>query len=109
MSHHHDDLPRTNATSALVRLMVWKLNDALLSNGHHALTIREHAAMFDLASASEILDRIAILPRMADAEDRMRRDLLDLFAVFNPGDPLEQTIEQPGTAMLIDCGVQVLA
>jgi hypothetical protein len=107
MSHAHDLLPQTQATSALVRRMVWRLNAALLENGHTALSNAEHAGLFDLATASYLLDRVALLPRMEQHEERMRRDLLELFAVFNPLDPLEQTIEQPGC--FVSVGVQVIA
>lgn len=106
MSHDHDILPQSPAVSHMVRRIVWKLNAELLDARHPALPNSDHARFFDLAEASALLDRIALLPGMDRAEERARRDLLELFDVFNPLDPLEQTIEQPGG--FIHCGVQVL-
>jgi hypothetical protein len=106
VSHDHDILPRSPGVSAMVRRIVFRLNADLAFNSHPILTSREHNAFFYLDEASEILDRIAVLPRMERHEERARRDLLELYDVFNPLDPLEQTIEMP--TPLVRMGIQIL-
>lgn len=94
-THHACDLlPMSSSVSALVRQIVWKLDAALSFNGHPILSLQERAGLFDLAAASAILDRLAILPGMAAVETRARGRLLELFDMFN-ADPLEATVEQP--------------
>lgn len=98
-SHVCDHLPSTTAVSALVRRIVWKLDAALAQNRHAVLSIAERSGMLDLAEASATLDRIAILPGMATAEDIARTRLLDIYNIFDPDrDALEatqETVEQP--------------
>lgn len=86
-----DFLPQNSTVSALIRRIVWKLDAALVFSGHKQITMIERAGFFDLAEASSMLDRIAILPGMAQHEDKARVDLLDLYGVFN-ADPLEETV-----------------
>lgn len=95
--HDRDLLPQNASVSALVRRIVWKLDAALAFNGHKVLTMHERAGLFDLAEASAMLDRIAVLPGMAHHEDSARSRLLDIYAIFDP-DPLEATLEQPRPA-----------
>ena len=95
MSHPHDTLPQSPAVSALVRRISMKLSGALAFNGHPTLSQVEVAGFFDMGEASKQLDRIAVLPGMAQHEERARRDLLDLFYVFHPEDVLEATVEVP--------------
>lgn len=94
-TEHHDCdyLPQNASVSALVRRIYWKLDAALHLNGHKPLTLVERAALFDLAEASAMLDRIAVLRGMAQHEERARANLLDLYNIFDP-DPLEATVEQ---------------
>ncbi len=105
-AHDHDLLPNSPGVAQLVRRIFWRLNAELGVRRHSILTAADHSALFNLGDASKILDRVALLPNMADAETRARRDLLELFDVFNPLDALEQTIEMP--AELIRAGVQVI-
>jgi hypothetical protein len=90
-----DHIPQSASVSALVRRIVWRLNGDLAFNGHPILSAVEQAALFDLAEASAMLDRIAMLPRMAQHEERARSRLLDVYNIFDP-DPLENTIEVRG-------------
>lgn len=99
MNTDHDILPQTPALSALVRRIVMRLNMELAERRHSLITAREHVALFDLGEASKILDGVAILPGMAVAEQRARRDLLELYEIFAPIDPMDQTIIQPGTGV----------
>lgn len=85
--NYHDTLPQTAAVSAIVRRIVFKLNAELHFNQHRPLTDVERAGLFDLGEASRMLDLVAILPGMAQHEERARRDLLELYAKFNPGEP----------------------
>lgn len=93
--HPHDLLPQTSAVSALVRRITMRLSGELAFNGHPTLSQVETAGFFNLADASAMLDRIAVLPGMAQHETRARRDLLELYDIFNPLDPLEATQEMP--------------
>ncbi len=99
-----DYLPCTTAVSALVRRIVWKLDSALADNRHPTLTIAEKSGLYDLAEASKTLDRIAILPGMAQHEERARSRLLDIYSIFDPNrDPNEETLptaEQPALRVL---------
>jgi len=79
-----DTLPPSPAVSALVRRIAFRLDGALAFNGHPTLSHLERSAWFNLGDASAQLDRIAVLPGMAQHEDRARRDLLELFEVFHP-------------------------
>lgn len=83
MTHSHDFLPMTPHVSALVRRITMRLSGYLAFHDHKTVTLEEWLAMFDLAEASKILDQIATLPGMSQAEDRARRDLLDLYDVFD--------------------------
>jgi predicted secreted Zn-dependent protease len=94
-----DRLPQSSTASALVRAIVWRLNAALKFNGHPMLTWQERAGLFNLPDASHTLDGIAILPRMAHAEERARRDLLELFDMFSPAIP------QPAPASIYQAAV----
>jgi len=94
-----DHIPQSASVSALVRRIVWKLDGALAMNQHPPLTIQERAALFDLGDASSLLDRIAILPGMAQHEERARTALLDVYNIFDP-DPLEDTGESPAPMLL---------
>jgi type IV pilus assembly protein PilA len=87
-----DHIPQSSGVSALVRRVVWRLNAELVMNRHPMLTAHEQAGLFDLGEASRILDRIAILPGMAQHEERARSRLLDIYNIFDP-DPLEATGE----------------
>lgn len=78
-----DHLPQTPAVSAIVRRVAFRLNSELSFNGHKPLGLEERAALFNLADASKILDGVACLPRMARPEERARRDLLELFDLFD--------------------------
>lgn len=80
---NHDTLPQSAGVSALVRRIVFKLDAELRFNGHAGLSNAERAGLFYLADASAILDRIATLPGMAQHEERARRDLLELYDVFD--------------------------
>ncbi len=82
-SRAHDLLPQSPSISALVRRVVFKLNGELRFNNHPALSHEETAALFNLGDASAVLDRIAILPGMAQHENRARRDLLELYDIFD--------------------------
>lgn len=83
MSRSHDSLPQSSSVSALVRRIVFKLNAELHFNGHAPLTDTERSALFELGDASRILDGVAVLPNMAQHENRARRDLLDLYDIFD--------------------------
>jgi hypothetical protein len=87
-----DHIPQTASVSALVRRIVWRLDGHLAFNGHPVLTMAERAGLFDLGEASQILDRIAVLPGMAQHEESARARLLDIYGIFDP-DPLEATSE----------------
>lgn len=84
MNHPHDTLPQTSSVSALVRRITMRLSGELAFNGHRCLSLEEGAAMFNLGEASKVFDRLATLPGMAQAEERARRDLLDLYSIFQP-------------------------
>lgn len=85
MSDRNPDLlPQSPAVSALVRRIAFKLDASLVFNGHRRLSLEERAGFFDLGDASSMLDRLATLRGMAEPEARARRDLLELFDVFNP-------------------------
>ena len=77
-----DTLPQVIGISAVVRKIVFRLNAELFFHHHKPITDLERAAMFNLGEASRILDGIAILPGMAQHEERARRDLLELFAIY---------------------------
>jgi type IV pilus assembly protein PilA len=79
----HDTLPQSAGVSALVRRISFKLDAELHFAGHPGLSHVERAGLFDLGDASKVLDRIATLPRMAQHEERARRDLLELYDVFD--------------------------
>lgn len=83
MNSATDTLSRTPAVSAIVRRICFKLNAELAFRGHKMLSLEEHASLFDLGDASRILDGVAVLPGMAQHEERARRDLLELFAIFD--------------------------
>lgn len=99
---NHDTLPQSSGVSALVRRIVFKLDAELRFNGHAGLSNAERAGLFYLADASSILDRIAILPGMAQHEDRARRDLLELFDVFDQTMPTSVP-PIPAGKVVIDC------
>lgn len=92
--HPHDLLPQTPGVSALVRRILVRLSGELAFNGHPTLSTVEGAGFFNLADATAQLDRIACLPGMAQHENRARRDLLELYDIFNPLD-LDRTQEMP--------------
>lgn len=98
-SHACDSLPSTPASIALVRRVVWKLDAALAANARPALTPHERNDLVELGAASKLLDAIALIPGMEDAEDRARRDLLETYERFKPwtldADELEETREMP--------------
>lgn len=85
-----DHIPQSAAVSALVRRIVWRLDGHLAFNGHKVLSTEERAAFFDLGEASRVLDRIAVLPGMAQHEESARARLLDIYNIFDP-DPVEST------------------
>ncbi len=87
-----DFLPSTRAVSELVRRIVWKLDSALVLNGHAQLTWAERSGLFNLGEASAILDRISVMKGMAQHEERARSRLLDIYNIFD-SDPLEATVE----------------
>lgn len=99
--HHpdRDHLPRLASISAIVRRITWKLNGQLHFHGHPGMSLVEQQGLFDLGEASWMLDRIALLPGMAQAEESARRSLLELFDIFD-GPPLEDPLpEGPLTAL----------
>jgi hypothetical protein len=83
MSRDLDVLPSSPAVSALVRRIAFKLDAELRFNGHPGLSLLERSGWFALGEASAQLDRIAVLPGMATHEERARRDLLELYEVFD--------------------------
>lgn len=78
-----DVLPQSAAVSALVRRIAFKLDAELRFNGHTGLTTQDRSRLFVLGDASAILDRVALMPGMAQHENRARRDLLELYDVFD--------------------------
>jgi hypothetical protein len=93
-THPHDLLTQSPGVSALVRRILVRLSGELAFNGHATISPAEGAGFFNLGDASAQLDRIACLPGMAEHETRARRDLLEIYDIFNPLD-LESTQEMP--------------
>lgn len=93
--HHpdRDHLPMLTSVSAIVRRITWKLNGQLHFHGHPGMSLVEQQGLFDLGEASWMLDRIALLPGMAQAEDSARRSLLELFDIFD-GPSLEDPLTE---------------
>lgn len=87
-----DHIPQNASVSALVRRITWKLDGYLAVHKHPVLSMSERAAFFDLGEASRVLDRIALLPGMAQHEDNARARLLDIYNIFDP-DPVERTLD----------------
>lgn len=90
--HDCDYLPASHAVETIVKRIGWRLDANLMNNGHKLLSREERLALFSLADASSLLDQIAMLKGMAQAEESARSRLLDLFNVFQPN-PLEDTID----------------
>lgn len=104
MTHSHDFLPMTPHVSALVRRITMRLSGYLAFHDHKTVTLEEGLAMFDLSEASKILDQIATLPGMAQAEDRARRDLLDLYDIFDQTMPTASVLNTSERQSVDDAG-----